>query len=361
MSRSISVIGAGAGAICWAAYFSEHGYSVHIGARSKDALSEIGKRKSIKLITDDNISEYPIHGVGDPIDVSKKSEVIVLCVPADHLPAYKEILGKVLTSGQLLILAPGGVGGALYFGQQDGYKPCYDLIELNTLPFIARKKDLTTVQRMVVLKEIFWSSLPAKNNINLKNIVTNLIPTATMVPSVLQTSLTNFNSIIHPVAMIMNAGRIESLGAFYWYRDGSTPAVGRLMDAIDHERILLQKSLGLPQISFNEYFDIAGYSPDVTSYGSIGRTLSTSKPNSNILSPDSLNHRFISEDVPFGLVPLEAISEVCGINSKVIGSVINLCDTAVGKKYRDLGLNADCLGIRGMSVRQIQSAVQNGI
>lgn len=361
MPDTVSIIGAGAGALCWAAHLVDLGYSVHIGTHTSEALKDIAATNTITMIDDTGAREVKISGCGAPIDVARRSKVVILCVPADRLPFYKKLLNGVLEAGQLLILAPGGIGGALYFSRDEGFLPKFDLVELNTLPFIARKKNSTTVQRMATLMEVYWASLPSNRGPKLEEVLRELIPIGTRVPSVLQTSLTNFNPVIHPIAMIMNAGRIESQGAFYWYREGSTTAIGKGMEAIDVERLSLQKILGLPQISFVEFFDRAGYAPGTDHTGGIAGTLSNSKPNLNIVGPESLNHRFIAEDVPYGLVPLDALSKVCGVMTNTIGSVIHLCEIATGESYRNSGFNAERLGIKGLSIEQLQNAVAKGI
>jgi opine dehydrogenase len=71
--------------------------------------------------------------------------------------------------------------------------------------------------------------------------------------SVLEADLANLNAILHPPAMVCNAGWIEATaGKFGFYAEGSGPAVTRVMDAIDRERPELARRLGVRAVSFAE-------------------------------------------------------------------------------------------------------------
>jgi opine dehydrogenase len=64
--------------------------------------------------------------------------------------------------------------------------------------------------------------------------------------NVLQTSLQNGNPVIHPAITLLNAALIERTGGdFFFYEDGVTPAVGRLIEAVDRERISIGRALGV--------------------------------------------------------------------------------------------------------------------
>ena len=56
--------------------------------------------------------------------------------------------------------------------------------------------------------------------------------------NLLETVFPYTNAIHHPPAILCNAGRVEATGGdYYHYYDGISPAVGRLIDALDRERL----------------------------------------------------------------------------------------------------------------------------
>jgi glycosyltransferase involved in cell wall biosynthesis len=66
--------------------------------------------------------------------------------------------------------------------------------------------------------------------------------------NVLETALLNSNVTRHTVGTLLNLGRIEAAQGDFWiYREAFTPAVWRIHDALDAEKMALLAALGLPQ------------------------------------------------------------------------------------------------------------------
>lgn len=62
--------------------------------------------------------------------------------------------------------------------------------------------------------------------------------------NVLATSMSGVNMVVHCAPMLANAGRIESEGGhFEFYYAGMTPAVCRLIEATDRERLAVAPCL----------------------------------------------------------------------------------------------------------------------
>jgi hypothetical protein len=57
--------------------------------------------------------------------------------------------------------------------------------------------------------------------------------------------LVDLNLIAHPAATLLNVGRIEYSGPFRLWREGVTPSVAKLIEAVDKERLSVMKALGL--------------------------------------------------------------------------------------------------------------------
>ena len=64
---------------------------------------------------------------------------------------------------------------------------------------------------------------------------------------IFQTTLQNGNPVIHPAVTLLNAALIERTGGdFMFYEEGVTEAVGRVMKAVDDERLAIARALGSP-------------------------------------------------------------------------------------------------------------------
>ena len=87
----------------------------------------------------------------------------------------------------------------------------------------------------------------------------NIVPAE----NVLETGLSNINAIMHPAGMVGNAGWIEQHGGeLLFYRQALSPAVARMIEGVDRERLAIVRALGLRPRTFVEIFHAAGLTSD---------------------------------------------------------------------------------------------------
>jgi opine dehydrogenase len=179
---------------------------------------------------------------------------------------------------------------------------------------------------------------------------------------VLETALSNMNAIFHPEGMIMNAGWIQHTGGnFLFYREGFTDAVGRVTAAVDKERVAVAKALGVPATPFLDVFYEAGLTTKAArDSGDISRACLESEPNKTIRSPSSLDHRYMHEDVGYGLVPIAALGELAGVKTPTIDALVQLASLAAGIDYARDGLTLERLGVAGKSPAELKIFVEHG-
>jgi opine dehydrogenase len=135
--------------------------------------------------------------------------------------------------------------------------------------------------------------------------------------------------VIHPAPMLMNAGRIESTaGDFLFYREGMTSAVGKVMHAVDMERCAIASGLGLALPSalemMNRYYGL--HHDDLSSFAFHSHVHNVEKS-----TPDSLQHRYLLQDIPYVLTPWAALGRRLGVATRAIDSLIRLACLATGE------------------------------
>ena len=73
-----------------------------------------------------------------------------------------------------------------------------------------------------------------------------------------------------------------------------------------------------------------------------------------------MKHRYLTEDIPFGLVPMASIGAATGVKTPTIGAMISLSNMALGRDLKAEGLNTEKLGLEGMTVKQMQEYARRG-
>jgi opine dehydrogenase len=194
------------------------------------------------------------------------------------------------------------------------------------------------------------------------DLIKPLFPDIRKATSVIETALSNMNAVFHPPGMIMNAGWIQRTnGGFLFYKEGMTDAPGRVTTEVDSERIAIAKALGVPYITFLDSFHKAGLTTkEARDSGDVSRACEESAPNATIRSPSSLDHRYVHEDVGYGLVPMAALGRLAGVATPTIDSLVQLASLSVGIDYARDGLTLEKLGLAGKSPAELVRFVTEG-
>jgi opine dehydrogenase len=212
-------------------------------------------------------------------------------------------------------------------------------------------------------KRLAFAGFPGNRAEQLHELVKPLYPEIVLASSVLETALTNINAISHPPGMLMNAGWIEHTGGdFRFYADGITESVGRVIKAVDDERLTIARALEIPTVSFLKAFYRAGLTTHAAlESGSISRACKESAPNIEIRSPPSLDHRYVHEDVGYGLVPFAAFARLANVATPTIDGLIALACHSRVQNYWETGLTLEKMGLSGLSKGQLPAYLATGM
>jgi len=70
-----------------------------------------------------------------------------------------------------------------------------------------------------------------------------------------------------------------------------------------------------------------------------------------------LQHRFLLEDIPYGMVPLESLGVVVGIPTPTTSAIIELANILAGRDFRVEARDLNNLGMSHMSAEELVDAV----
>ena len=197
------------------------------------------------------------------------------------------------------------------------------------------------------------AALPGRHTDEILQMIGDVYPSMEAAKNVIQTSLQNANPIIHPAVTLANAARIEGTGGdFLFYEEGVSDSTGRLIEALDKERIAIGAKLGIsilpdPQMGMRQ-----GYMLE-NNYGSGYRK---APGFLGITAQPQLDHRYINEDVGYGLVFMSRLGKQVGIETPTIDSLIQLASVLMNRDYAGEALRTpESLGIGELTADQISS------
>lgn len=223
---------------------------------------------------------------------------------------------RELLSGRPLLLAPGGLAGALrvsaaekslLVAETTGF-PAAGSVEDGAftlrgvkqgLPLAAADPSLTAP-----LREEFLPYLPS--------LVASDLAT---------TSMANTNHLIHPPITLLNAIRVDSAAPFTLYRHGVSDSLEHLLVAVDEERRAVCRAVGADDRSGRDW--LHGFYRDSGMTGETIVDCLTSYPGfAEVAGPSTLDYRYLADDVPHGVAQWAALGHRLGVPTPSIDHVL---------------------------------------
>jgi opine dehydrogenase len=363
-AENYTVIGAGHGGKAMAAHLALMGVKVTLYNRTPEHVTYIIARGGIEL---ENADDGP-HGfaqlvmaTSDMEEALRKAQIIMVVVPSSAHADVAKHMSPFLQDGQIVILHPGRTCGAIEFKKALSDEGCLaDVVVAEAETFIyASRSDGPAQAHIFRIKEaVPLAALPATRTQLVLDAIEPAYPQFIDGGNVLNTGMNNMGAIFHPALTLLNAGWIESTnGDYQFYIDGVTPSVGRVLEALDRERVTVGSALGLRARTGLEWLKMA--------YDTSGQDLNEAIHNQpgyyGIKAPSTLNHRYIFEDVPMSLVPIASLGERFGVSVRGMESIIRLACIIHRTDYKRRGRTVDKLGIARLTVSELTRYVNEGI
>jgi opine dehydrogenase len=142
-------------------------------------------------------------------------------------------------------------------------------------------------------------------------------------------SLSNVNPQNHLGKALCNFTRIEN--AEHWANwSGLTPAVGRLIEALDLERLAVAAAFGVSVRSVRDHFHLSFGVP----HGPLGDAGAILAARDSNPGPASLDTRYVTEDVPFGLVPSTVLGRIADVPMPLHEAGVAMFSALYGRDFR---------------------------
>ena len=358
--RKVTILGGGNTAFSVAARLAHTGNSICLLEHPDftESILEIMVTKTINLegvletgpVTIDEITS-------DPREALAFSDLVLLIVPAYAHKPFAELCGPYLTEDHTVVIMPGTIGSlewkvlASEFGAFN-----MTVAEVDTAPYVCRKTSSGSAIIWGEVANLGMGVIPSSDTSSVKDMLQPLFPGITAYSDSLECGLSAMNPIVHPAGVLMNAGRVEySRGEFYFYEEGVSGSVAKAIEAVDEERRNIGKALGYDLIPVAEAFHQAGFGPK----GRLWEVINGSHMLTRLKAPGSLDSRWLSEDIPFGISAWSKIGEQYGVNCPVMDSFVQIGNVVMGAD-RNEGRGPKDFGIENLSVSELKNYLQTG-
>ena len=319
-----------------ASHLTLNGVEVNLWNRSKKNIQEVldtGVIRCSGIVNGDASISKVSTNMADVV-----TDFVMVTTPSS---AHKDIareLSPFVHPDMVVVLNPGRTFGAIEFAEElkkNGVNQLPHIAETQTIVYTCRKTGPNSTSILALKKDVEIAAIRGSDiNYIIERMPECMKPYFKVVDSVGQTSLSNVGMVLHCSPVMMNVGWIETPKVdFKYYYDGISHSVAHFLEKIDTERQAVAKAGGFEIESVREWL--------IRTYGVTGENLFECIRNNEaykeIDAPPSINTRYIFEDVPNGLVPVEAMGQEFGVPTPNITTIINLACSVMDADYRETG------------------------
>ena len=371
----IAVLGGGNGGHAVAANLALSGFKVNFFELPKFAGSfeKVLRTREIRIegVSIDGVAKLNLATI-DIQQAIKDAEVIFVVTPAFGHKAMAEVCAPFVQDGQIIALMPGS-GGTLEFAnifKEKKVKREVAFAESCTLPYRTRLIGSGHVSVLINAIILPTGVFPARRTSDVIPKLKQFYPIIMPAKDALEAAVNNPNPIVHPVATLLSATRIEhSRGEFYLYAEGMTPAVARTLESLNEERLSICKALGYKLYHWNnlEFKDYnLGETEDECRYRILNTSMDATFGKDGIYAgikmkgPEHLKDRFISEEVPYGMVLLSTLGNLLRIPTPTHDAVIQLSSVINRTNYWKTGRGVKELGLSKLNKQSLKKFLYEG-
>lgn len=334
----ITVIGAGNSGLTMAADLALAGHEIILWNRTEDNIKKIKQTKKIFIEGQIEGEAQIKEATSDLNQALAEPELVIVTTPAFSHRELAFQFSKSLQTDAIVILSPGRTCGAIefdhYYNQGSNLsKPI--ITEAQTVFHTCRKISEDRTHLYAIKEAVYLAGLGELSNQEIcSRLPLGLQKHFQPATSMIQTSIGNVGMILHCAPLLLNSGRTEDQSSNYlYYHEGITPRIAEFLENTDRERIRLSEAMNFPVESTSDWVS--------RSYKSLGNNLYEKIQNtdaySEIYAPTTLKHRYIYEDIPYGLVPLEALGKKLNLDMSYTGLIIELASKLMHENFRERG------------------------
>jgi opine dehydrogenase len=363
-AETVTIIGAGIGGIYLVAELGIAGFKVRLHDIDDSKLSEIRARGGVDVEGESGGFAAVDRATTDLSSAVDGADVIIIVTGGNSQAVAARSLAPLVRDGQVILLIQGNTGGSLIVRRaldDAGCRADIDVAEMDNYPYSCWRLSPTQTRPIVRKRWLQIATFPGNRIGAVFPRVSPLFPEAVAAPNILYTGFTNANAMLHVANCVANAGRIESGNNYKFYAEGVTSAVARLYEAINAERVAVAAALGASVPSLADWFDrVYGVREETLVETCQRLTYSSDGPYQATGTPKSLDHKFITEDVPTGLIPMSVLGAAAGVGTPAIDALVEVVRSMTGKNFAADARTLDRLGLSGTDGPQIRRVVEQG-
>ncbi len=353
----IAIVGSGNGAVTAALDMIDKGHEVKLYCRNQsiNKFDKAFEQGGFEFNNEGDSKFIKFTNISDDIEyVLKDAELIQMVIPSSFIEHYAKTMAPFVKENQLILFNMAAAMGSIRFlnvleSKHIDFRPQF--AEVNTLTYATRVNyDTAEVNLSLNVKKVHFSTY-YKTYLNESfKLVEKLYPYIVKEESLWKTNLENGNPEVHPGPTLLNVGRIDYSKDFSLYSEGITPHTVRLLHAVELERLALGRKLGFELNTAKGARIERGYLSIEDENVPLNKLFNDSPVFSQIHGPNSVDNRYLTEDIAYGLVLWSSLGKVIGVETPNIDAIIAIASTILEREFFEEGLTVEELGLEKLGL-----------
>lgn len=324
MSKNWAIVGAGNGGQAFAAYLSLQGYNIRIYDVFQETVDELNRLGGVELVGKAKKTGFGKIEMAstDMKEVVSGAEVILVVLPSLYHKSMAEKMAPYLTDGQLVILNPNATLGPIEFKKvlnDKGCKADVTIAGASTLLFACRADKVGHVIVNGQKSTLTIAAYPSCKNSYVAEKTKDIFPEYAFADDIITVAFDNLNALFHPAPSMLYLPFIEK-GMDYQYYIDFVPSMTKVIKKLDKERMAIAEAYGkkIDNVTeaFRKMYNLEG--------DDLHQMITASGVYDGIKGQKTLKTRYILEDIPCSLVPLQTLGKIAGVDTLAIDTIINL-------------------------------------
>lgn len=355
--RRVGIAGAGAVAYGSAALLLQTGHDVMLWSPTSQRTADLASGKAL-VATGAIAGAFRPQVAADAQALADYADILLIALPAYGHKAVMDALAGHIHADQTIIISSHASLGALYLSRLLAERGvAAPIIAWGTTIITGRQLDNTQVQVNTVRSRVDICTLP--DSLDAAGLATcrSLFGDRFVVrDGLLAISLSNLNPQNHMGIALANMTRMER-GENWSQGLNVTPNVGRLLEALDSERLAIAVQLGVSVRTIFEHFHLSFHVP-VTSISDMNQAMHAQGNGGT--GPATAQSRYVTEDVPYGLVLTAKLGQMTGQPATLHRAGIELFSAMYGRDFLHENTLLDAIKLDSMTLASLQTLARSG-
>lgn len=326
----VAILGAGSIAYCYAAYLAEQGHQPVLWSPSGKRARAL--RDGAKLVASGALEgEYLVDVADSAEEAIQGATAVIIAVPAY---GYESVLAQAiphLVSGQSVIFSAHLSFAGVYLSKELLARgvDC-PIIVWNTTALSGRQPTPTSAKVAMIRRSVEVAVIPAAAGEAAIALCAALFGDRfTLKADMIGVDLGNLNPAVHYGIAMFNITRMEK--AETWAQQAyMTPAVCNLLEDLDLERLSVAAALGVNARTIHQSYAVPGQ-VEIGPLAQMVAQIAAIRPGVN--GPTDADTRYVTEDVPYGLLTTVRLAEMAGVDVPLHRAGILVFSSLYGRDF----------------------------